>query len=145
MRPQWTLAALVSLSALAWSGAPPGIAAQGAPEGRFEWRTLNGRPAPAEFPPNSGVQLTRGTLELTAPTPAADARFALVFEVRVGGAEPAPNGVEGRYTVEGDALRFVPDGGDANPPVTFRYEWLSDGTLVLTDALRHVWGYTRVD
>jgi hypothetical protein len=145
MRLRRTLAALVSLSALAWTGAPLAIAAQEAPQGLFEWRTLNGRTAPTEFPRNSGVQLIRGSLELSPPTPATDARFELAFDVTIGSGAPTPNSVEGRYMVDGDALRFVPAGGEAGPPVTFRYKWLADGTLTLTDALRHVWGYTRVD
>lgn len=32
---------------------------------------------------------------------------------------------------------------DNRPPVRFRYTWLADGTLALTDAEGHVWGYVR--
>jgi hypothetical protein len=143
--PQRTFAAFVSLCALALGTAPFGTAAQGVPLGVFEWRTLNGRPAPAEFPPRSGMQLIRGSLELTPATSDTEARFELVLDVSVAGAAATPNSVAGSFTSEGDMLRFLPDQGDASAPVTFRYAWLPDGTLALTDAIRHVWGYERVD
>jgi len=142
---QRTFAAFLSLCALALGAAPFCTAAQGVPLGVFEWRTLNGRPAPAEFPPRSGIQLIRGSLELTPATSDTEARFELVFAVSTGGAAAAPNSVAGRFTAEDEMLRLLPDRGDKSAPVTFRYAWQPDGTLTLTDAIRHVWGYERVD
>jgi hypothetical protein len=91
------------------------------------------------------MQLIRGSLELTPATSDTEARFELVLDVSVAGAAATPNSVAGSFTSEGDMLRFLPDQGDASAPVTFRYAWLPDGTLALTDAIRHVWGYERVD
>ncbi|HET9513734.1 MAG TPA: hypothetical protein VFO95_07380 [Gemmatimonadales bacterium] len=116
-------------------------------EGRFVWLAVDGRSAPAEFPPGSGVMLIGGSLalrDLAGARAGTGGRFGLRFTVRSGADSVArTSGEDGRFQIAGDSLQFTPDGRENRPPVRFRYGWKADGTLALTDTQGHIWTYRR--
>lgn len=115
------------------------------PAGAWVWETMDEVPPPLEFPAGSGAHLASGTLEVR-PASAEDARsgrFALGFELRGTDGATAPSGIEGWYVSFADSLHFVPDGSSPAEPVRFRYAWLPDGRVALTDSNGHVWVYRR--
>lgn len=147
-----TLLALAATAACTAKGAAggPGVqvaAADRALEGAFRWTTLGGQPVPREFPPGSGAMLVAGSLELRDAAAAArdgSGRFSLRFTLRPTPADSArTTGEDGRFRIIADSLLFTPDGRENRPPVRFRYAWLPDGILALTDARGNVWGYVR--
>ena len=152
--------AAVALSLVTFTGCPAGAPSRGAGaaapvramavdtslRGSFEWIALDGRAAPAEFPPGSGASLVAGALELRADADPREqpGRFGLRFTLRRTAADSArTSGEDGAFRVVNDSLHFVPDGRESQPPVRFRYAWGSDGTLALTDTRGHVWIYRR--
>jgi hypothetical protein len=126
---------------------PLPVAADTILEGRFAWLAVDGRSAPAEFPPGSGVMLTGGSLalrDLAGARAGTGGRFGLRFTVRSGADSVArTSGEDGRFRIAGDSLQFTPDRREDRPPVRFRYAWKPDGTLALTDTQGHVWTYRR--
>jgi len=113
-------------------------------EGGYRWTTLDNKPAPVEFPANSGRRLVYGTLDLHN---ALGARAGTGGTYSMRFTEQPPNdtvrttGNDGQFALHGDTLAFSPSG--QNRSVMFRYAWRPSGELALTDAENHVWVYSR--
>jgi DNA-binding beta-propeller fold protein YncE len=131
-----------------WKMAPagPSASSDAALEGLFRWIAVDGRAAPADFPPGSGALLTAGSLDLRdvgAARSAQGGRFGLRFTTQSPTDTARATAQSGRFRIVGDSLHFSPTGREDRPPVMFRYSWRPDSTLVLTDAQGHVWTYIR--
>jgi hypothetical protein len=123
---------------------PGTVTGDSALEGNYRWATLDGRPAPLEFPVNTGRRLVYGTLDLRNPIAARSGSagtYAMRFTEQPMNDTVRTTGNDGRFTLRGDTLFFMPTGQAS--PVTFRYAWRPNGDLALTDAANHVWVYAR--
>jgi hypothetical protein len=113
-------------------------------EGGYRWTTLDGKPAPVEFPANSGRRLVYGTLDLRnalAARAGTGGTYSMRFTEQPANDTVRTTGNDGQVVLHGDTLVFSPSG--QNQSVRFRYAWRPTGELALTDGENHVWIYTR--
>ena len=111
--------------------------------GAFRWTTVDGKPAPQEFPSGSGTTVLTSTMELQDST-SDGRRFRLSFTYKTSPSDSAVRVSHiGRFRFTRDSLFFVNDGQEARPPVRFRYKWLKANSLELTDTQGHVWIYVK--
>jgi hypothetical protein len=108
-------------------------------DGAYRWTTLDGKPAPVEFPLNSGRRFVYGTLDLSNSAAARTGmagRYSRRFTVQPANDTVQTVGDGGAFMLMGDTIRFEPN-------VLYRFSWRPNGDLVLTDGANHAWVYTR--
>jgi hypothetical protein len=112
-------------------------------DGGYRWLSLDGKAVPVEFPANSGRRLVYGTLDLreAANARAASGSYAMRFTEQPVNDTLRTTGNDGRFTLRGDTIQFMPAGQSS--AVIFRFAWRPNGQLVLTDQASHVWVYAR--
>lgn len=123
---------------------PGSVTGDSALEGGFRWTSLDGRPAPREFPVNSGTNIVYGTLDLrnvAAARAGTGGTYSMRFTVQPVNDTVRTTGNDGQFTLRGDTMVFMPAGQTS--PVLFRFAWRPTGELALTDGSDHVWVYAR--
>lgn len=123
---------------------PGTLTGDSALEGGYSWRTLDGKPAPQEFPANSGTRIVYGTLDLrnvAAARAGTGGTYSMRFTVQPVNDTVRITGNDGQFSLRGDTVFFMPAGQTS--PVLFRFAWRPTGELALTDASNHVWVYAR--
>ena len=123
---------------------PGTLTGDSALEGGYRWTMLDGKPAPQEFPVNSGTNIVYGTLDLRNVAGAragTGGTYSMRFTVQPVNDTVRTTGNDGQFTLRGDTVLFTPSGQTS--PVLFRFAWRPTGELALTDAANHVWVYAR--
>jgi hypothetical protein len=123
---------------------PGSVTGDSALEGGFRWTMLDGKPAPVEFPVNSGRRLVYGTLDLrnvAAARAGTGGTYSMRFTVQPVNDTVQTTGNDGQFTLRADTAVLTPAGQAF--PITFRLSWRPTGELTLTDGANHVWVYAR--
>jgi hypothetical protein len=123
---------------------PGTVTGDSALEGGYRWTMLDGKPAPQEFPANSGTNIVYGTLDLrdvAAARAGTGGTYSMRFTVQPVNDTVRTTGNDGQFNLRGDTVFFMPSGQTS--PVLFRFAWRPTGELALTDASNHVWVYAR--
>jgi len=114
-------------------------------DGRYQVASIDGKTTPVEYPSNPATKIVYGTLDLHDAA-ASRAGAAGTYSVRLG-LQPANDTLrttadDGTLALRGDTL-VLTSKAPAAPASRYRFAWLPNGNLALTDGNGHVWVYTR--